>query len=188
MKKENRWSHGTMHFVMPAWPGDLKGRHGCALHRITFDASIGEEVCAIYMEEPDFADQYSKVVPFHLIVHSGLVKTPHGVVGFLVWQIAAGTPQEVMVEQYLNPQNIGTIRLIGSAANQTHFKLVVVNNQNGEVAAFIDFENVFQFDELVSTMATGIGHEPEGDFGAATEYVMNNVTIAELLARSASQD
>jgi hypothetical protein len=186
MKKENRWSHGTKNFVLPVWPNDLKGRHGCALHRITFDASVGEEVCAIYMEEPDFADQYSKVVPFNLIVHSGLVRTPYGVVAFLVWQIAASSPQEVMAEQYLNPQNIGTVRLIASAANQTHVKLVVVNNQSGEVAAFIDYENVFRFDELVSTMATAIGHEPEGDFGAATQHVMNNFTIAELLACSAN--
>jgi hypothetical protein len=108
------------------------------------------------------------------------------VVAFLVWQISANSPQVVMVEQYLKPQNIGTFRLIASAANQTHFKLVVVDNQNGEVAAFIDFENVFRFGELVSTMATAIGHEPEGDFGAATQHVMNNVTVAELLARSAT--
>ena len=93
----------------------------------------------------DFADQYSKVVPFNLMVHSGLVRTPDGVVAFLVWQIAASSAQEVMVEQYLNPQNIGTFRLIASAANQTHFKLLVVNNQSGEVAAFIDYENVFRF-------------------------------------------
>ena len=129
---------------------------------------------------------YSKVAPFDLIVHSGLVRTPHGIVAFLVWQIAASSPQEVMVEQYLNPQNIGTFRLISSAANQTHFKLVVVNNQSGEVAAFVDFENDFQFDELVSAMATPIGHEPEGDFGTATQHVMNNFTIAELLAHSAT--
>jgi hypothetical protein len=138
------------------------------------------------MEEPDFADQYSKVVPFNLIVHSGLVRTPYGVVAFLVWQIAASSPQEVMAEQYLNPQNTGTVRLIASAANQTHFKLVVVNNQSGEVAAFIDYENVFRFDELVSTMTTAIGREPEGDFGAATQHVMNNFSISELLACSAT--
>jgi hypothetical protein len=85
MKIENCWSLGTRHFVMPAWPDDLKGRHGCALHRITFDASVGEEACAIYMEEPEFADQYSKVVPFNLIVHSGLVRTPHGVPSSRFW-------------------------------------------------------------------------------------------------------
>ena len=48
MKKENRWPHGTKNFDLPLWPNDLKGLHGCALHRITFDASVGEEVCAIY--------------------------------------------------------------------------------------------------------------------------------------------
>ena len=35
-------------------------------------------------------------------------------------------------------------------------------------------------------MATAIGHELEGNFGAATQYVMNNFTIAELLASSAT--
>jgi hypothetical protein len=184
MKKENRWTLGTKNFVLSALPEDLKGRHGCALHRITFDASVGEEICAIYMEEPDFVDQYREVAPFNLIVHSGLVRTPHGVVAFIVWQIAANSPQEVMVEHYLDPQNIGTIRLIASAANQTHFKLVVIDNQNSEVAAFVDFENGFEFDQLVSAMAIAIGHEPEGDFGAATQHVMNNMTVTQLLTLS----
>ncbi len=187
MRKENRWSHGTKNFVLPALPDDLKGRHGCKLYRMTFDASVGEEICAVYMEDPDFADQYGKVVPFNLIVHSGLARTPHGVVAFIVWQIAANSPQEVMVEQYLNPHNIGTIHLVASAANQTHFKLVVINNQNGDVAAFVDFENVFQFDQFVSAMAIAIGHEPEGNFDAATKHVMSNMTIPELLTLSPLQ-
>ena len=184
MKKENRWPHGTRDFVFPALPANLKGRHGCNLHRMTFDADIGEEICAVYMEEPNFAAQFSKVAPFNLIAHTGLARTPHGLVAFIVWQIAAHSPQEVMVEQYLNPHNIGAIRLVASAANQTHFKLVVINNQNGDVAAFIDFENVFQFDQLVSAMAIAIGHEPEGDFDVATQHVMNKMTIPKLVLLS----
>jgi hypothetical protein len=136
------------------------------------------------MEEPNFAAQFSKVAPFNLIAHTGLARTPHGLVAFIVWQIAANSPQEVMVEQYLNPNNIGTIRLVASAANQTHFKLVVINNQNGEVAAFIDFENTFQFDLLVSEMANAIGYEPEGDFDAAAQHVMNKMTIPKLVLLS----
>jgi hypothetical protein len=188
MKRENRWLHGTKHFVLPALPQDLKGRHGCKFYRMTFDALVGEEICAVFMEEPDFSDQYGEIAPFNLIAHSGLVRTPHGVVAFVVWQIAANSPHEVMVEQYLNPHNMGTIRLIASAANQTHFKLVVINNQSGEVTAFIDFENIFQFDRLVSAMATAIGHEPEGDFGAATQHVISNMTIPELITWSALHD
>lgn len=74
------------------------------------------------------------------------------------------------------------IRLVASAANQTHFKLIVVNNQSADVATLVDYENVFEFDELASGMALAIGHEPEGDFAAATEHVKNTTSIGELLA------
>jgi hypothetical protein len=187
MRKENRWTYGTMDFVYPALPANLRGRHGCGLHRMTVDDAIGEEVCAVYMEDPAYADQFSKVHPFNLIAHTGLARTPHGVVAFIVWQIAAHSPQEVMVEQYLNPQSIATIRLVASAANQTHFKLIVINNQTAETAAFVDFENVFGFDELVSGMALAIGHEPEGDFAAASQHMMKTMTVPDLLAVSQAQ-
>jgi hypothetical protein len=183
MKKENRWTLGTQHFVLPALPADMKGRHGCKLHRLTFDPSIGEEICAVYMEEPDFVDQFSEVHPFNLFAHTGLVRTPHGVVAFIVWQIAAHSPQEAFIEQYLNPNHIGTIRLVSSAANQSHFKLLVINNQTAEVAAFIDFENVFRFDRLATAMALAIGHEPDGDFAAASQHVMDTMTVQALLAQ-----
>jgi hypothetical protein len=184
MQKENRWTHGIKNFVLPDLPADLKGRHGCKLHRMTFDTSIGEEICAVYMEDPNFVDQFREVVPFNLIAHSGLARTPHGVVAFIVWQIAAYSPQEVLIEQFLNPHSIVTIRLVASAANQSHFKLLVINNRTTEVAAFVDFENVFRFDRLVSAMALAIGHEPEGDFAAASQHVMNTMTVQQLLVVS----
>ena len=85
----------------------------------------------------------------------------------------------------MNPNNIGTIRLVASAANQSYFKLLVINNQTTEVTAFVDFQNVFRFDRLVSAMALAIGHESEGDFEAASQHLMDTVTIQQLLARSA---
>jgi hypothetical protein len=184
MKKENRWTHGTRHFVLPPLPEDLKGRHGCTLQTATFDMSVGEEVYALYLEEPDYADKFSRIAPFNMRVRFGLVRTPQGVVAFIIWLIAAGSQEEVTVEHYLNPQNIGALRLVASAANQTHFKLLIVDNQSSEISAFIDFENVFGFDQLASTMVSAIGHEPEGDFDAAREYVSNTMTIAELLIGS----
>jgi hypothetical protein len=135
------------------------------------------------MEEPNFVDQFSEVHPFNLFAHTGLVRTPHGVVAFIVWQIAAHAPQEAFIEQYLNPNHIGTIRLVSSAANQSHFELLVINNQTAEVAAFVDFENVFRFDRLALGMALAIGHEPEGDFAAASQHVMDTMTVQELLAQ-----
>jgi hypothetical protein len=182
MRKENRWMHGTTSFVFPPLAENVRGSHGCALHRMIIDPAIGEEICAVYMEDPAYVNRFSKVRPFNLVANTGLVRTPHGVVGFIVWHIAARSSHEVMVEQYLNPQNIGTIRLVTSAANQTHFKLIVVNNQTAEIAAFVDYENVFEFDRLASQMALAIGPEPEGDFAAASHYVMETKTVPELVA------
>lgn len=184
MRKENQWTLGQRHFVLPDLPDNLRGRHGCSLQRATFDPSVGEEVYALYREEPDYADQYGQVVPLNLIAHTGLVHTPCGIVAFIVWQIAAGSPQEVMVEQYLNAQDIGALRLVSSAANQTHFKLVIINNQSAEVGAFVDFENVFKFDELASAMVSAIGHEPLGNFAAATDHVMRTLPVTELIVLS----
>jgi hypothetical protein len=159
MMKQNRRTVGIRNFVLPALPADLTGRHGCSLQRMTFDRSIGEEICAIYFEEPDFADQFSEVRPFNLIAHSGLARTPHGVVAFIVWQIAAHSPQEVLIEQFPNPDNIGTIRLVSSAANQSHFKMLVINNRTAEVAAFVDF-------------------------AAASQHLMDTTTVQQLLVLS----
>jgi hypothetical protein len=102
--------------------------------------------------------------------------------------LAAHSPQEVFIKQYLNPNHIGTIRLVSSAANQSHFKLLVINNQTTEVAAFVDFEKVFGFNDLASAMALAIGHEPEGDFAAASQHVMDTMTVQELLASVCASD
>jgi hypothetical protein len=185
MLKRNQWTKGERHFVLPPLHGSMRGNQGCSLQRTTFDHSVGDEVCLIYTEEPGYAEQYGDVVPFNMLAHFGLARTPHGVVAFVVWQIAVGTPQQVAVDQYLNPQNLETLRLVSSAANQTHFKLIVVNNQTSDITAFIDFENVFGFAEMASAMVLSIGHEPSGDFASASQHVMNTMTVPDLLALSA---
>jgi hypothetical protein len=184
MKKENRWKHGSRDFVLPPLSEDLKGRHGCSLQMAIFDKAVGEEVYVLYREQRDHADKFSQIAPFNLLVRFGLVETPHGVVAFIVWLIAAGSHQEVMVEQFLDPQNIGALRLVASAANQTHFKLVIIDNKSGQIYAFVDFENVFGFDQLASAMVRAIGHESEGNFVAATQYITNNMTLPKLVVAS----
>src|SRR5680860_37785 len=87
MRKENHWTHGTTNIVFPPLSSDLRGRHGCLFHRFTFDPAVGEEICLIYMEEPQFA-AFSKVDPLNLIATSGAVPTPHGVVAFIVWTVS----------------------------------------------------------------------------------------------------
>ena len=186
MLKKNQWKHGEFNFVFPGL-GTSKGQWGCKLWGLTLDKSVGQEICAVFMEEPEYVKQFEAVSPFNLIVHTGLVRSPDGIVGFIIWQIAANSPQEVLVEQYVNPFEIGTIRLVASAANQTNFKLLVINRETAEVAALVDYPNVFKFDEFVSAMALGLGHEPDGRFAEASQYVMNNYSVAALVALADEQ-
>jgi hypothetical protein len=160
----------------------MRGIWGCSLQRTTFDPSIGQEVHAVYTEEPDHAEKYADIPILNMLVFHGVVHTSHGAVAYVIWQIAVGTPQQVAIEQYLNPHKATTLRLVLDASNQTHFKLLVVNNQTSEVTGFIDFENVFRFDQLASAMIAAIEHEPEGDFDAAMRHVMDTMTVANLLS------
>jgi hypothetical protein len=85
----------------------------------------------------------------------------------------------------LNPHNFETLKIVYSAANQTHFKLIVINNQTSDITAFVDFENVFGFDDMASAMLLTIGHETSGDFSSASHHVVDTMTVPDLLALSA---
>jgi hypothetical protein len=185
MLKRNRWTLGERHHVIPPLPEGMRGIWGCSLQCTTFDASIGQEVHAVYTEEPDNAAGFANISPLNMLVFHGVVGTPHGAVAYVIWQIAVGTPQQVAIEQYLNPHNIRALRLVSDAADQTHFKLLIVNNQTSEVTAFIDFDNVFRFGELASAMILAIGHEQERDFTAAMKHVMETITVDQLIVLSA---
>jgi hypothetical protein len=185
LKKQNQWTHGELDLELSELPQEQVGCVGCTLLRATFDNAIGKEVYALYSEDPLYCQQYASVKPFNLFIHPGLAETPHGLVGFIVWQIAAGSPQEVLMEHYLNPYLTKTIDLIASAANQTHLKLIVADNQTAETGAFVEFENKFPFDEFAGAMALATRHEREGDFALAAQHVMNTMSVNDLLALSA---
>jgi hypothetical protein len=51
MTKENHWSLGKKDFVYPDLPASLKGRQGCFLQSLTIDSAIGDEICAVYLED-----------------------------------------------------------------------------------------------------------------------------------------
>ncbi|MFN3590856.1 MAG: hypothetical protein ACK4TG_01560 [Thermaurantiacus sp.] len=170
MIKQNRWTHGETNFGMPPPAPEQRGKLGCRFGLATFDAAIGEEVFLSFQDEPAALKRLATVTPLTVIAHSGMVRTPDGIVGFIVWQIAAGSRQEAFVEQWLNPNRIGTIRLLASAANQTNLKFVAMDGFSGEVAVMVDFANSFGIGELVQKLALAIGHEPDGDFSRAVAY------------------
>lgn len=141
---------------------------------MTVNPAIGDEVCVLFKEEPGYAEQYATVMPINLIAHTGAVRTPFGAVAFVVWQVAAGSAHETFVETFLNPSTSAS--LVAAAANQTHLKLIIVNNRTSAVTVFVDFENNFGLDELEGIISDVDGPS-EGEFGAAVQYLMQNVDL-----------
>jgi hypothetical protein len=183
MPRDNRLRAGTGHFSFSTLPPESR-KHGCSLHRATFEPTIGPEVFAFFREDPGYAENLEGVHPFVLIVHPGVARTPFGSVAFIVWQIAAGEPQEVLVEQYLNPAQDGALALVSDASEQTHFKFVAINRETGNVSVVVDFENEFGFKELYDAMLAAKKDDPCNDFQGATEFLTDKYTVKELILLS----
>jgi len=77
------------------------------------------------------------------------------------------------------------LRLISDAANQTHLKLLIVNNQSGEVNAFIEFDNTFGLDALALTVSIVVESKPKGDFSEAVRYALDTRSTSDLVRLSA---
>jgi len=181
MLKRNQWTLGERHFQMPPMPEGMRGVQGCSLHFAVFDPAVGEEVYLLFREEPGYAENYAEVKPLTMLATTGMVRTPHGLAAFIVWQVAVGTPHQIALDHYVNPNDMGALRLLSAAGNQTHFKLVIINSMTSAVTAFIDFENTFELGEFAAAMTTLIGHEEVGDFPAASAYVMDHMSVEDLL-------
>ena len=183
MKRENSLAPGKWHFSFAKTPPETRPL-GCSFHRATFDPSIGEEVFAFFREDPEFAENLKGVEPFVLIAHQGIAKTPFGEIAFIVWRIAAGAPQEVLFEQYLNPAQDGARALVSDASQQSHFKFVAINRVTGDVTVVVDFENTFCFDELHDDMILANESAPCTDFHVATDYVTGKYDVPDLVLMS----
>lgn len=183
MIKENQWHHGAMDFALPPLPREMR-TYGCGFYRMTFDPDVGDEVMVFFREQPPHAQGLADVRPMTLIAHKGIVSTPHGIVAYVVWQIAAGTAQETFVETFLNPFQIGTLKLVADAASQTHLKFLAYDLGAQEVVSMVDFDNVFDLDQLLFQMALNLGNEEEGDFSQAVQFIMANASVMDLVARS----
>ncbi|MFZ4381315.1 MAG: hypothetical protein ACOYO0_05025 [Sandarakinorhabdus sp.] len=181
MLKHNQWTHGERDFALPPLPAHHIGKPGPMLMSMTFDAAIGAEVCLMVKEEPGYAEQMGRVTPLNLLATTGMIRTPFGLVAYIIWTVAAQSEAEVQFEHFLNPAEMSTLQLLASAANQTHFKLVVANCITSAVTAFVDYENVFDLGGLAEAIVGTMGHEPPSDFGRAVDHVKATVPLQTLL-------
>ena len=182
MHKDNKWRNGPTTLEIPQLSSDLRGATGCCFQEAIFDPDVGQEVYLLILEEREYAEAYARTRPFNLLCTSGVVRTTHGIVAFLIWTVAAGSPAESQVEQFLNPSKLETIQLLSALGQQSHMKAMIVDSGSSSVCDWFEFENTFGFGDLCGVMAESIGHEPSGDFQAAVGEVMEKYSLQDLLS------
>ena len=139
--RDNSQRASALQFALILPPEDL-GSVGFRFVRATVEQEIGPEVLLVLTEAPDYASRYGNAPSLMLTANSGMVETPHGTIGAIVWHIGANSPLEAYIEQFLNPSD-ATLTLLGEASRQTRLKLAVLDNRSSEVRSFIDYANVF---------------------------------------------
>lgn len=184
MRKRNKWKHGRIELVVPPLPTEVQGRTGCQFYEAVFDVDIGLEVYLAILETGDYARAFADTKPFNLFCNKGMVRTDHGIVGYLIWTIAQGSPVETVNDQFVNPHESELIRMMSALGQQTYMKTLIIDSITSEVSGWFEFENTFGFSEYCGAMAQSIGHEPAGDFQAAMAEVMERYTTNDLLGRS----
>jgi hypothetical protein len=176
----NKWKHESRELQIPLLPAGLQGSSGCVLARAIFDEEIGIEVYLAILEEPSWCLPLAATRPFKVFCKSGLAQTGNGGIIFLIWRIAGESNNEVVHEQYLNPDKINTIRDLSALAQQTHLKALVINSRASEVVDWFEFENDFKFDELLRSAVEMIGRIPAGNFSAAIEELTKRYSLEDL--------
>ena len=180
MFQRNQWFGGRVKLICPPLPPGLVGQSCAVLRSVVFDAKVGEEVVLYLLDDPEFARQLGRLKPFHLDAKTGAVRTSAGLIAFILWTVSSRAGHIVDYEHPLNPFEMGTIRLLSAAGQQSHLKVVILDSHENEVVGFFEFENIFSLDRLAGGIAEVIGHEPTADFTATQSAFRTEFSLEDL--------
>lgn len=180
MFRRNRWFGGRVKLIAPPLHPALVGQSCAVLRSVVFDPKVGQEVVLYLLDDPDFSRQLGRLKPFHLVARTGAVRTSAGLIAFILWTVSSRRGHVVDYEHPLNPFEMGTIRLLSAAGQQSHLKVVILDSHQDEVVGFFEFENTFSLDRLAAGVAEVIGHEPTADFAATQAALRMEFSLEDL--------
>ena len=166
--KNNR-SIGKVALKVPPLPPEYQGVSGATFQAFTLDESVGEEVCAVFFDDPQFSRELGALKPFELHATSGTARTTAGVIAYIIWSISSGRAHMAEYEHTINPFGQETRELLSAAANQSHIKAIVIDSSSGEVVGFYEVENNFHFGRFAENLSVIADEGPEPNFAVTRE-------------------
>lgn len=188
MGRNNQWTRGPIELELPPLPSRLQDISGCLLQTGTFDDTVGEEAFLVILDT-DFAWRDPEDEEgLELRLKSGIAQTGHGLLGFLIWVLVENDERVAYFEQYLDPDNEDTLRILTLAGEQDYLKVVFCNSSSGLVEDFLEYENVYELGDLSTSLAEMTDEVPGGSFEEAQQEFMTEYPVEALLDEEEEED
>lgn len=183
MKHDNRWTGGPVHLVLPPLRPQDVGRYGAGFAWLDFKVGHGEEMFLEVFEEPEWAARYGALSELTVEVTPLALHTDVGPVGLLMWHLIHQGRSLVNYEHFLEPTGADLRPRIAAMADQTRFKVILRDNQTGEVTGFWELDNTFSssLQEFVEGCARAFEGSERGPLDARIDWVLKNYTSEDLL-------
>jgi hypothetical protein len=179
----NKWTHGKTHFVLPPLPPELRCSEGILPWRLALDPKAGSEMVLLLLDRTPFIHDLAKVRPFDLRLKTGLVRTSHGPLCFLLFYIPDPRhPGAVFlaIDAHLNPFEAQHVLAWRDLARQSYWHLILVGADDKLVDLF-EFPNTFELDLTLDTLESVSPSMAGGNFNMAKSEFEATYTIDDLL-------
>ena len=178
----NKWSLGKVALHVPPLPSEFVGASGAVFQPVTFDDKVGEEICVVFLDDPQFSRELGALKPFHLSATTGAARTSAGVIGYIIWSISSRRGHVVDYEHTLNPFEQKTHKWLSAAAEQSHIKALVIDSTNGEVVGFYELKNDFDLGHFAEGMSMIANKGPAANFALTQAALRAEYSLEHLKA------
>jgi hypothetical protein len=180
---ENKLTVRKSHYVMPSLPPELANTEGIITWSLVIDPKVGTETCLLLLDRTPFINTLSKVRPFDLRLKSGLVRTDHGPIFFLLFYVPdPDRPGEVFtaIDVHVNPCD--PLHMIGwrDLARQSHWHLILLGFGDKLVDLF-EFLNTFELGKTLDQVEAVCEKLPHGSFDDAKAEFCATYTLDDLM-------
>jgi hypothetical protein len=180
---ENKLSVSTANYVMPPLPPELADTEGIIPWNLVIDPKVGTESCLLLLDRTPFIHALAKVRPFDLQLKSGLVRTDHGPLFFLLFYVPdPNRPGEVFtaIDVHVNPYDQQHMSGWRDLARQTHWHLILLGVDDKLVDLF-EFANTFGLSYTIDQVEAVCEKLPHGSFDEAKAEFCATYTLDDLM-------
>jgi hypothetical protein len=165
-----------------SFPRELSHCDGLLPLRAVLDLTVGMEVGLYWLDHSQFVHELAAIRPFQLFLKTGLYRSSFGPLFWMLFYVPnpAPIPQPfAAMECHVNPNDIEQVAILRQLANQTHWHLTLLG-QNNSVADFFEFENNYDLDNALDVIQAIHPGNSDCDFALTKQEFSENYSLEDL--------